>query len=401
MAMNEMPYRIPGASDSALPGYAEPDVSSKALRLWKAIWARISDLRSQFALIVVLPTLLAALYFGVIASKRYLSHAEYVVQGANSHHAMGLSALLTTMGISRTADDASAIENFLQSRDAVRELDEAVDLRKIFGRPEADFISRYPRFWQPDTFERLYSRSQDFISVVQDSTTGITTLEVTAFRPEDAKLIADKLLSLAEEMVNRMNDRIEADTVGEAEKEVARAQQEVLRAQAELTAFRNKEFLVDPVAYAGVLLSGISTLSVDRSQTEAQIKEMTKLSPENPAIAPLRAKVDALQKKIADERTGLAGDDAALAEKVSTYERLGLMRQLADKNFGTALLSLEAAEMEAERQQVYVEQMVSPNLPDEDIVPERLRDVATVFVTCFAAFSMLWLVAVGAKDHAQ
>ena len=43
------------------------------------------DLRAQFLAIVVLPTLCSALYYGVIASDRYVSHAAILVRSVNSH----------------------------------------------------------------------------------------------------------------------------------------------------------------------------------------------------------------------------------------------------------------------------------------------------------------------------
>jgi capsular polysaccharide transport system permease protein len=399
--MNEMPYRVliaPRTGVQALIGQA---ASVRANRIWGAIWALLIDRRLQFLVIVILPTLLSGFYFGLIASKRYVSHAEYIVRGVTANRSGGLGVLLTTFGISRTADDASAIESFIRSRDAVQQLDERLNLREIYNRPGTDFLSRYRRFFEKDTFETLYYRVRNYMSVVDDPTTGITILEVSAFRPDDAQLIAKTLVTLAEEMVNRMNERVEDDTVSEAEKEVARARQEVLETQANLTTFRNKEFLVDPVSFAAVLLEAISQLSFDKAQTQAQIRGTLALSPDNPSIAALRAKADALDNRIVEERKGLAGNDAAMAEKVSTYEQLTLMRTLADKRYGNALLALQAAQQEAQRQQIYIEEMIVPNLPDEDTEPERLRLVLTVFVLSFAVFSVLWIMMVGAKDHAQ
>jgi capsular polysaccharide transport system permease protein len=242
---------------------------------------------------------------------------------------------------------------------------------------------------------------QSYISVVVDTSTGVTTLDVSAFRPDDAKLIATTLLTLAEGMANRMNERAEADTVSEAQKEVARARQTVLDAEASLTAFRNSQNLVDPVSYASVLLTGIGQLSVDRAKAQAQIKETLELSPSNPAIQSLKAQADALDRKIADERAKLAGDNTALAEKVSTYDGLTLARDLAGKSYASALTALLDAQQQAQRQAIYIEEMVPPNLPDDDTEPNRLRLVVTVFVLSFAVFAMLWVLTVGAKEHAQ
>ena len=352
-------------------------------------------------MLVAIPTILASTYYGLIASDRYVSHVQYLVRGVNTRQAGGLGALLTTIGISRTADDTSAVQAFIQSRAAIEKLNEMMNLREIYGSPGADFLARYPRPWETDNFERLYWRTQSYISVLQDQATGITSLDVQAFRPEDARRVAAALLKLAEDMVNKMNERAEADAVTTAERELERARDAVVAAQTDLTNFRNQELLVDPSNFARVLLEGIGELSLERAQTQAEIDEKASLSPNSPALPPLQAKVDALTQKIFDERKKLAGDDAALADKVSSYERLTLLRDLADKRYGNALAALRSAQLDAQRQNVYIEEMVPPNLPDESTEPQRLRMIATVFVLSFAVFAVFWIITVGSKDHAQ
>lgn len=366
-----------------------------------ALRQRLSDIRMQFLAIVVAPTLIAALYYGVIASPQYVSHAEYIVRGVELHQSVGIASLLHTLGISRAADDTSAIESFMKSRDAIAQLDQRVDLRSIWGRPGADFLARFPRFWELSSFEALYDRSQSLITVIQDQATGVTRLEVAAFRPDDANRAAVALLTLAEDMANKMNTRAQLDTVAQAQKEVADARDNVIATQASLTEFRNKELLVDPLSFAGVLLDSIGQLALDRAQTQTRINETQRLSPNNPGLSALRAQSDALGAKIADERLKMAGADVGLAEKVSTYERLTLLRDLADKRYSGALASLLTSQADARRKRVYIEEVVTPDLPDQDTKPERSRMILTVFVLAFTAFSIFWIITVGSQDHAQ
>ena len=147
-------------------------------RIYAAARVHARDVRKQFLALVALPTALAGFYYGFVAADLYVSHVEYLVRGVNSHSTGGLGALLNTIGLSRAADDASAVESFVQSRGAVEKLNEVVNLREVYGLEDADFLARYPRFWELDTFERLYARMQGFIKISQDQTTGITTLEV-------------------------------------------------------------------------------------------------------------------------------------------------------------------------------------------------------------------------------
>lgn len=359
------------------------------------------NVRLQFLLIVTIPTALAIGYYGLVAQQQYVSHVEFIVKGADANHSVGFGALLSTIGISRTADDASAIESFIKSRDAIRRLEKQFNLRELYGRSGIDPLSRFPRIWESDSFESLYAYLQSYISIKQDSSTGLLSMEVAAFRAADAKALADALLAMAEDMANNMNARAQATSITEAERELGRARDQLVQAQMEITNFRNKEMLVDPVSFAGVLLENISQLSSDQARTQIQLSESANLSPQSPQLLALKAKSTALSQSIDQARGKLAGNETALSEKLSTYERLSLQRELADKRFAEALTSLQTDQAQAQHKRVYVEEVVQPNLPDESTRPERLRAVMTVFVCCFALFAIFWIISVGSKDHAQ
>jgi capsular polysaccharide transport system permease protein len=387
--------RLP-ASQAGLEG------EERAARYLTALRHRTSLMRMLFSIMVVLPTAAGAVYYGLIASKRYVSEAEFIVRGVDSHQSSkGIAALLSTFGLTRSVDDTYAVQNFMQSRDAVRLLEERLPLRAMFSRKGADFIARFPHFWRGDSFERLYEYFQERVTILQDQVTAISNLKVDAFTPEDSKAIASELLRLGEEMVNRMNARAERDTVENARSDVELAETKLIAAQADLTAFRNHELLIDPSQYSAAMLGTITQLSSDLANTSIQIGQTASGSPSSPAIQPLQARAAALQQGIGKERGKMAGDDTALAGKVSAFERLTLLRDLADKSFSDALHSLDAARQDARRQKIYIETIVAPNLADEDTEPERARSVLTIFVLSFAIFAMVWLVLAGAKEHAQ
>jgi len=72
-------------------------------------------------------------------------------------------------------------------------------------RPGADLFSRYPRIGEVPSEEGLLKALNRFVVVGYDSSTGISTLEVKAFRPKDAQNIATILLDGGEGLVNRLN----------------------------------------------------------------------------------------------------------------------------------------------------------------------------------------------------
>jgi capsular polysaccharide transport system permease protein len=166
-----------------------------------------------FILCVILPTLLAGLYFGVWASERYVSEASFVVRTASKSGGAGLGGFLQMTGIVRSQDDAFTVHEYMTSRDAVNELGRQLPLREIFGRPEADFLARFPSVLYGSTDEELYLYYQKMVEVIYNSTTGISALRVQAFRPEDAEHLSRALLTLSEELVNRLNARIVNDAI--------------------------------------------------------------------------------------------------------------------------------------------------------------------------------------------
>jgi capsular polysaccharide transport system permease protein len=369
--------------------------------LWQRAVALASDARARFLVLVAAPTAAAALYYGLVAAPQYVSRTEYIVRGVDAHRSSGLAQLLNTFGVSRAADETSAIESFLKSREVLERLNARVDLRAAYGAAAADRLSRFPRPWEQGGFEDLYAYTRAFFDVTKDGVSGVTRLEVAAFDPKSAEAIAAAMLDLASEMANNLNARAQADMVETSKRELEEARDNVVDIQTQLTAFRNEALLVDPLAFAGAMLQGIGALSLDRARTEAQIAESERLSPNSPGLDSLKASAAALDRKVDEERGKLAGGNSALAGKLANYERLTLLRELAEKRYAAALVSLDSAETEAQRKRVYIEEIVKPNLPDESTQPETFRNVLTTFVVGFIAFAILWILTVGSKDHAQ
>ena len=362
---------------------------------------RVTTIRVLFAGLVAVPTVCAGLYYGVWATPRYVSEAQFLVTKASREKVSGFDAILKAFGTSQQVDDTSVVAGYLLSRDAVRSVEREIPLRDIFSRPEADFFARFPRFWRNASFERLFDYFLDRVEVYQDPKTGLSVLTVQTFRPKDSQSLAGALLKLAEKAVNDLNRRAETDTLNFASAELNRAQQKLVDAQQALTAFRTQELLVDPTRTSAAVLDTITRLTRDRAEALAQKQQILVSAPESPAAQSFSVRADALQKQIDLEREKLAGRSGSLAPVVSSYERLTMLRELAEKDVASAQSALESARQEAQRQHLYIQIPILPNLSDESTEPQRLRAIAAVFVTGFAIFAFIWILMVGASEHAH
>lgn len=347
------------------------------------------------------PTLLAIVYLGLIATDRYVSEAKFVVRtAARPVGAAGLGAVLQMAGLGRAQDEVFSVQSFISSRNAIQRLAERVPIREFFAREEADFLARYPSFVYGSSSEELYQYLRWMITTIYSSTTGITTLRVQAFRAEDARRLANELLTLGEQAVNAMNERIHKDAAQSAEATVRRDQQRLIDKQVAITRFRNSELLIDPASSSVVVTEVIARLAAEVVQNEAQIREIASAAATAPQLAGLRRRVDALQEQISRERQRISTGEDGLADKLAIYERLVLDHEFAKQALTASVKALEAAETEARRQQLYLERIVEPIAADHSTAPERLRLIVSTFGVNLIMLMILWLVHSGLKEHA-
>jgi len=357
-----------------------------------------------FGLFVVLPTVLAIVYLYGFAADRYVSEVKFVVvnpQNAMTSAVANLVQSTGSSGASQDPDDAYAVKEFILSRDALNQLVNEDHLMDVFNRPQADFVWSYPglRIWPNQ--ESLYRHYLRFVDIQYDSDTGVATLDVQAFVPEDARRIATALVARAEQLINRMNDRAQAEAVRSALAEVEASKQSAYQALDKITAYRNREAVIDPKQASSAIFDTIAHLSSETADANVAVAQLVASSPQNPRISDLKTKINALQGQIAQERQKLGGADASLAPRIAEYERLALDQQFSERTFVSALASLESARLDAVRQRVFLNQVTAPNLPDYPIYPYRAIWVACVFALSLLAKRLFGTVAQDIRDHAS
>ena len=110
----------------------------------RGIKARLASVSFILWLTVIIPTALAVIYFGLIASDVYISESRFVVRSPQRQAQSGLGALFQGTGFSRSQDDTYSVHDFILSRDALKELDDQLGVRKAYSSKDADFINRFP-----------------------------------------------------------------------------------------------------------------------------------------------------------------------------------------------------------------------------------------------------------------
>ncbi|MEZ2218773.1 capsule biosynthesis protein [Rhizobium sp. RCC_161_2] len=363
-------------------------VSGKDLSWWSTFgrWLRSHLL---LLLMLVIPGLLGATYYAFICSDQYVSETQFVVRSPNRNAAGLLSGFLQSTGFVRAQDDSYIVSEFMMSRAAVDELTAKNGLKDIMSRPEADFLNRYPLPWTVANNEELFQHYKHFVKVDTNSGSGVTTLEVHAFRAEDSYNLANALVQHAEELINRLNDRARGDAIRYAQVELTDSQARLQTTQKNLTDFRNRETLIDPTKQSAAALDMIARLSDDVADSKARLAALDEQAPQSPQGEALRARVTAMERQVSDERARVVGSDSSMAPRIAQYEQLLLEREMAAKMLASATTSLENAKIDAQRQQLYLERISNPNLPDHPLYPKRVLSFLMFFAICGAIY---WIV---------
>ena len=369
------------------------------MTVFEALRDRFVKLDRAFAMIVLLPTLVMSVYFGLIGSDVYISESKFIVRDSTRQPNVGLGLLLSSNRFSNAGADGSAVREYIRSRDALSAINGKGLVRSAYTRPEVSIFDRFGGPIRGESEEHLHRYLSEKVSVDQDSGTMIVTLTVRAFRPDDARRINSLLLERSEDLVNRLSERGRADLVKFAQTELREAEQRSADAARRLATYRNRYAVVDPEKQATVVLQMIAKLQDELIATRTQLTQLQTFTPRNPQLPVLKRQVAELSRAIEEETARVAGGSRSLAATVEAYQRLQLESVVADKQLAGAIASLQEAYSEARRKQTYVERIAQPSLPDHPFEPRRLRAILATFVLGLILWGIYRLLAAGIREH--
>ena len=284
-----------------------------------------SPLLASFIGCVLVPAFAATIYFVFLASDQWAAEARFEVRQvdinsrdtslSNASQTTGQSGSIsqsaqsvTNFSFTATGQDAYVVTNYIASRAIVDDLNAKLNLREIFRRPEADFWARLKR---NATVEELVDYWKSMVSTYIDAPSGIVTVQVRAFRTDDAMTLANAVLQLSETLVNRISDRARHDAMETAEKEVRRAYEMTQAALADLHRFRDSAGIIDPMQTGTEVAKLLIPLMTEKIRLESDLFVASRnLDDSAPTIKALRSRLQSAEQQIADLRGKLTNTPA-------------------------------------------------------------------------------------------
>ena len=269
-----------------------------------------------------------------------------------------------------------------------------------FYETKGDIFSRFNGFGLRGEDEAFYQYYRDKVSIHFDSISGISNLNVTSFDAGESRQINAALLKQGEILINQLNERARKDTIQYAEDAVSSAEEKVKEASAQLTKFRITNGIFDLKAQSEVQMSLISKLQDELIVIRTQLDQVKAVTPENPQIPGLLAREKSLRREISQQMKAISGGgENSLSNQAAEYQRVFLENELAEKQLAAAMTSLESAKAEADRQQLYLEVISQPNLPDLAHEPKRIYNIIATFVIGLIVYGIGTLLTASIREH--
>ena len=147
-----------------------------------------------FIAIVAFPVLVAIVYFCLLASDVYISETRFVVRAPGKPSVSPLGTILSGGGFASANDDSYAVVDYVRSRNALSDSNKDGMVRRIYSEPGISMIDRFDGPFRGRTNEHLFRYFGNKVDISFDSSSQITTLQVRAYSPEDARALNERLL---------------------------------------------------------------------------------------------------------------------------------------------------------------------------------------------------------------
>lgn len=354
-------------------------------------------LRSWFVT-VLLPFALCCVYYGLIASDRYIGEAKVIVKQADSGGATEFGLALLGGSMSSGEKDAQLVRQYILSLDMMNQIDESLSLKEHYQNKNADILSR---LWAGASQEEFLTYYRQHISVEYDQVSGVLAIQSQAFTPQFAQKIVEEVLNRSEKYINQISQRLANEQVNFVEKELERAAEHLRKSKQQILDFQEEYQLFNPEQESGAKLLMVNELEAQITRNKAELNNLRSYMNETaPDIVALKAKTASLENQLTIERQKLVGHkNNNFSEVNAKHADLLLDLEYATDLYKASLMSLEQARIEAYRKLKYLVVVDSPSLAEEPQLPRRIYNLVSILVVISLLYGALRIVYATIKEH--
>jgi len=344
--------------------------------------------------------LLATIYWGVVASDRYVSEARVIIQRTDlaGGQSMDFGSLITGMGGS-SKNDQMLLRDHLMSVDMLNELDKSLRLREHFSDPHRDPLSRLRKSNVAIEHFQSYFRSR--VQVEFNEYAGVLVIRAQAYTPQMAQAIAVLMVKEGERFMNDMAHKLARDQVAFLEQQVASMGERASNARQALIKLQNTKGMVSPQATAESMAQLINQMEAQLTELRARRAALAGyLASGAPGLVEIDLQIAAIKGQIVDEKSRLASPiGKTLNSTVEEFQRAEMSVQFSSDVYKTALVALERGRVEATRTLKKISVLQSPTRPEYPLEPRRVYNIFVFILVTILLAGIVHLMAAIIRDH--
>lgn len=361
------------------------------VKLMKKILNKIKD--NLFFVVVLLPVLLFSIYQLVIASPRYESKTQLIVQQPDGMATMDAGmALLSGLGVPAGNQDTQLVKSFVFSNDMLNYLEDKLSIREHYAGQKYDLISRLSSDASSEEFQRYY---QDKIRVEIDEKSSVITVYAQAFEPKMSYDITKAIATKSEWFINNVGHQLAEAQLAFIKKEHQGAEDRLQETKGKLIKFQAKHRLLDPEK-EGLALSQIAyELEGQIAIKNAELKavELT-MSNSAPQVLVLQNQIKALNQQLLKEKSRLtdSNQSSSINEVLSQFSDLKIELEMAVSAYTSSTISLEKSRIEAYRKLKFLIVVEEVQLPEENKYPEVFYNISLFSLLLVIFFGIMRII---------
>lgn len=393
-ALVPAPQQVPSRAAEAAPARIAPPVGAARMR------SRHYGVVVLFALMVVLPTLSYSWYLWTRATDQYESTLGF---GSRTEEAASTFAFLGALtGSSQSGSkDMDILFQFVVSQELVAKIDAELDLRSMWSRPTGDPLLAFNK---AGTIEDLVDYWRRMVKVNYDNATGLMSLSIFAFSPEDAKAIGEAVLRESTAIVNQLSKTAQDDLTRYSKQMLDETQAKLADARLAVLDYQIRNNIVDPQNLVTSQVTVVGSLNKDLADAQVELDLLTGSVPaSDPRVAILRRKIEVIENRITVESAKVGASPGEGAPGVATlmaeFGKLQVEQDFAQQAYLSAMAAHDQAMADAQKKTRYLATYLAPTLAQASSAPNRPLQAAVTALAGFLAWSIMVLTYYALRDR--
>jgi capsular polysaccharide transport system permease protein len=293
------------------------------------------------------------------------------------------------------------LQEYLKSYEVYDKLNNQFDLNTYYSSFDLDFLQKMYDINSYEDYVELYNKH---LSIIYDETSNITTISFLHVDAKKAQEIVAFLIKEAENKLNGYNKQTASKQLSFIEEETNKQKEVLERSIKNLAKYQDTQNTLDPNSQASTNTSILSELKGKLVENSAKLEKLSKyLTNSAFEIIDLKREISQIKSsinKIKKEQSG-SGNKTTLNKSIFEFERINAEVILNTELYKQALLQLQSAKIEVNKENKTLQVLVNPNFAQSYSEPKRFRELITMLLVLSLLYGILSMLNAIIKDHKE